>query len=278
MATTVVGFFENHGAAENVVRELTAGGFRREDVQIQSGEPSGGGAQTGFGAKVSNFFNSLFGDDVSEEERGYYAEAIRRGNAVVTVRAEEGAADRVAEIMDRNGAIDIDERVASYRTRGYAGFDPNAAPYTADEVARERDYYRAAGAEGGTALPVVEEELRVGKRMVERGGVRVVRRVREQPVEETVNLREERVNVERRPVDRPVEGADLEPFREGTIEVTERAEELVVDKQARVVEEVVISKEVTERPETVRDTVRRSDVEVEELNPEQRAKARRPGK
>jgi len=112
-------------------------------------------------------------------------------------------------------------------------------------------------------LPVVEEQLNVGKREVETGGVRIQTRVEETPVEEQVNLREERVNVDRRPVDRPVSGADANAFQERTFEVRTTAEEAVVQKQARVVEEVVIGKEVQERTETVRDTVRRTDVEVE---------------
>jgi stress response protein YsnF len=77
-----------------------------------------------------------------------------------------------------------------------------------------------------------------------------------------VQLRDERVHVERRPVDRPVREGDK--FDEVVIEVTETREEPVVGKQERVVEEVVVSKDVQERTETVRDTVRRKDVEVEE--------------
>jgi len=118
---------------------------------------------------------------------------------------------------------------------------------------------------GETTIPVVEEELQVGKREVERGGVRVESRVEEKPVTAEVQLREERVHVERRPVDRPVTDAD-DAFREGTLEVTERAEEAVVGKTARVVEEVVVGKQVEEHTETVNETVRRTDVEVKEVN------------
>ena len=114
------------------------------------------------------------------------------------------------------------------------------------------------------AIPVVEEELAVGKRAVEGGGVRVRTEVEERPVEEKVRLREEHVRVERRPVDRPASEADIARARQaGTIEVREKSEQPVVQKQARVVEEVVVGKEATERTETVRDTVRRTDVEVE---------------
>lgn len=98
-----------------------------------------------------------------------------------------------------------------------------------------------------------------------RGGVRVYTRVVEQPVEETVRLREEKVNVERQPVNRPVTDADLKSGRDQTVEVREYAEEPVVAKEARVVEEVRVGKEATERNQTVRDTVRHTEVNVENL-------------
>jgi uncharacterized protein (TIGR02271 family) len=111
---------------------------------------------------------------------------------------------------------------------------------------------------------VVEEELQVGKRQVLRGGARVYSRVVEEPVEESVRLREERVRVERTPVNRPATEADLRAGEEKVVEVQEYAEEPVVAKQARVVEEVRVGKDVSERTETVRDTVRRTEVDVED--------------
>jgi uncharacterized protein (TIGR02271 family) len=118
---------------------------------------------------------------------------------------------------------------------------------------------RATGA--NQAIPVVNEEFKVGKRVVDRGGVRVYSRVVETPVEENVRLREEQVRVERRHQDRPATPSDLRPGQ--TIELTESREEPVVSKQARVVEEVVISKDVQEREHKVRDKVRRTEVNVE---------------
>jgi uncharacterized protein (TIGR02271 family) len=122
---------------------------------------------------------------------------------------------------------------------------------------------RHHAAEGDVRIPVVEEELQVSTRHVERGGVRLYSRVTEQPVEQEVRLRDEQVTVERRPVDRPATERDFAAFKEGTIEVTETHEEAVVNKQARVVEEVVIEKDAREHTETVRDTVRRTEVDVE---------------
>ncbi len=111
----------------------------------------------------------------------------------------------------------------------------------------------------------MEEELRVGKRQVEGGGVRVNTHIIEQPVEETVNLHDEHVNVERRPVNRTATTADFDTFEEGTLEFTESSEEAVVDKRARVAEEVVIRKEGSDRQQTVRDTVRHTEVDVDRV-------------
>ena len=113
------------------------------------------------------------------------------------------------------------------------------------------------------SIPIVEERLRVGKREVEHGRVRIRSYVVETPVQEQVRLREEHVEVERRAVDRPVADADR-LFQERTIEAAESAEEAVVAKEARVVEELVVRKEAEERVQTVQDKVRRTEVEVED--------------
>jgi uncharacterized protein (TIGR02271 family) len=120
------------------------------------------------------------------------------------------------------------------------------------------------GSDREEAIPIVEERLDVGKREVAGGRVRVRSYVVETPVEEQVNLRQERVEIERRPVDRPVSTADQALFRERTIEAEERTEEPVVNKEARVKEELVVNKDVEQRTETVRDTVRRTEVEVDD--------------
>jgi uncharacterized protein (TIGR02271 family) len=127
---------------------------------------------------------------------------------------------------------------------------------------------------GDVRIPIVEEAIHVETRQVERGGVRIYSHLTEQPVEREVHLRDERVTVERRPVDRPATERDLAAFQEGTIELTETHEEAIVSKQMRVVEEVVIEKDVREHTETVRDTVRRTEVEVEPLGKESPPRAR----
>lgn len=259
----VIGVFDDYPAAERAARELTNAGIPREAIDVKSNFMTGAAGQSSDTEHsehggISGFFHRLFGGD--SEQHGHYAEAVRRGNSVVCVAADPDQADRVVDIMNSAGAIDIDQRVEKYRETGYERHDPNAPPYSYDEAVAERERLRGTN---GDAVPVVDEELQVGKRTVQRGGVRVHSRVVEEPVEQAVDLRQEHVRVERRPADRPIGPGDT--LKDQTIEVMETAEEPVVQKRARVREEVVISKETTTRAEKVRDTVRRTEVNVERI-------------
>lgn len=198
-------------------------------------------------------------------------------------------AEHVDSIILDNGAqipaADIALRDGAVLVRGVGGAMRDTVRETTTTTTTEsprRDTGAATAAmsneTGDVTLPVIEERIKVGKRQVERGGVRVEQRVTERPVEETVTLREEHVTVERRPVNQPVDATNMEAFKEGVIEVTEMGEEAVVSKQARVVEEVVVGKEVTEHQETLRDTVRRTDVEVEQLDANTLAKENTGGR
>ena len=128
--------------------------------------------------------------------------------------------------------------------------------FNEDNLYRSRD----AGTNAGTTIPVIEEELQVGKREVEKGGIRLRTRVVEDQVKENINLREEKVHVERVPVDRPANPSDI---REQQVEVVEHAEVPVVAKEARVVEEISLNKEVTQKEESIKDTVRNTEVDIE---------------
>lgn len=117
--------------------------------------------------------------------------------------------------------------------------------------------------ESSTTIPVIEEELQVDKKEIEKGGIRLRTRVVENRVEEDITLREEKVQVERTPVDRPASADDI---KEEEFEVTERAEIPVIAKEARVVEEISLNKEVTEKQETIHDTVKETQVDVEKTD------------
>jgi stress response protein YsnF len=124
------------------------------------------------------------------------------------------------------------------------------------------------------SVPVVEEQVSIGKRKVLRGGVRLTSTVSERPVEETIRLREENVEVEQQRADRKLSPEEAEKaFQQKTIELTETAEEAVISKEARVVGEVSLEKTVAEREETVQATARRTDVKVENIDPNERRKS-----
>jgi uncharacterized protein (TIGR02271 family) len=245
-------------------------------------------AGTGVGATIGGFISGLTRLGVDEGEANTYAEGVRRGGTLISVNSPDERADSVVAIMRQHGAVEIDKRAAQWRDEGWTGFEPSARQaafdsYTGDsstratspsEVTAEHRPVSTGSAGGGRgnqgeiAVPVVEEQLEVGKREVERGGVRVQSRVTETPVEENVELKEERVHVERRPVDYTFHGGESDAFKESMIEIKEAYEELIVNKKARVVEEVVVGKDVEQHTETVRETLRRTDVEVEPLEPE----------
>jgi len=223
------------------------------------------GAGAVVGAATGGLVAGLVDLGMSEEEAGHYAEGIRRGGVMVSATVNDAEANRAQEIMNRYHPVNLNERVASWEERGYTGYNASAQPYTMDDIHTERSHYRTLDTGEEARFEVVEEELRVGKRDVEKGGVRVESHVVETPVQEEVRLREEHVRVERRPVDRPASTADIGAFEEGVIEVTEHAEEPIVSKTARVIEEVIIGKEATERTERVSDTVRRTEVDVQPM-------------
>jgi uncharacterized protein (TIGR02271 family) len=197
-----------------------------------------------------------------DDDAAVLSEGFRRGGGVVHAEVPDGRFDEVAAALEASGAVDLDEREAAWRKEGWSGA---TAPVATTGATTSPGKVRQLGAaEDAASIPVIEERLRVGKREAGHGRVRIRSYVVETPVQEQVTLREERVNVERRPVDRPLTSADEALFQERTVEVTKTAEEAVVAKEARVVEEVTLRKTAEERTETVRDTVRRTEVDVED--------------
>jgi len=270
---TIIAAFDNHDISMSAVERLTQAGFDRSGVHVEHGSEEQGDAPPGYGvasqprnegffAGIEDFFSGLFGSGSSgHSEAGTYAEAVRRGGHVVVVdAANDDEAGRAKALLYELGAIDVEERSAQWKKEGWKGAGDDAAQYGGSEsdVRSQTD--------DQSVMPIVQEDLKIGKRSVEGGGVRVVSRITETPVSELVRLRQERATIERRPVDRAATDADFASFKEGSVEVREMSEEAVVAKTARVVEEVVVGKTVSERSQTVTDTVRRTDVQVERLD------------
>jgi uncharacterized protein (TIGR02271 family) len=282
MNRTITAYYDSRDEAERAADRLAQAGVQRTDVTVHSTDAASGTATTTKG-EDKGFWESLGDFFMPDEDRYAYSEGIRRGGAVLTVRADEVEFERVSDILEETGAVDMDSREAEWRSQGWSGYEATSmntaaegtayagTGATADTMTDRTTGAYASGDLSGTAgstdreeyIPIAEERLRVGKREVDHGRVRIRSYLRETPVEEHVTLREESVDVERRPVDRAATSAD-QLFEERVIEAEEHDEEAVVSKEARVVEEVRLRKNVEERDETVRDTVRRTEVEVDD--------------
>jgi len=294
---TVVGVFESSSTATQVREELIRRGVLPSNITIDahSGDSTGTSVGDSYdrdnreGGGIMGFFRSLFGDD-SDQHAGVYSDALRRGSVVVLAQvSSEAEVSEVEAVMQQFNPIDVDTQLTGDTTGtdlrgdsslgevgmgssslGASGLpdmamrDTNLTDRNLSGTESDLTDTSLRNTEGTQRIPVVQEEIAIGKRQVQRGAVRVFTRVQETPVEESVTLREQHARVERHSVDRVATEADLQAVRDGeTIEIVETSEEPVVSKRARVVEEVEIGTESTERTETVRDTVKRTDVDVE---------------
>lgn len=280
--STIVAVFRSRSDASAAASELRSAGIDDSDIYIGTGEAAGGTATAGSEGYreehseggITGWFKRVFGAEDDYEDRPVYEQAVKGGQVLLSVQSNQGNLDQVVDILNRHSPVDV-HREAGTSSAGTSGAStrPVGAGHSGNVAETAAGIGAGAGARAGArnegqAIPVVEEELKVGKRSFQRGGVRVYSRVVEQPVEETVRLREERVTVDRQPVNREVKASDLREGRDQVIEVKEYAEEPIVSKQARVVEEVRVNKTANERAETVRDTVRHTEVNVENLGRE----------
>jgi len=288
---TIVAVFDTSDHAAMAVKDLEAAGVPSSAISqhAASGQMGDTATTTTPTHQEQGFWSRLFGGEPEyEHDTTIYNRSLEGGSTVLTVRASDQHLTQVMDILERHNPVDLDERATSY------GLASGAAPYsgttgtakgmpstgtmatdatTADSMSTGAMSTRASpagttstgtgtlGASGEEVVQLSEEQLNVGKRLVNRGTTRVRRFVVETPVEEAVTLHSERVSVDRRPVAAGTSATDAD-FTDRTIEVTETDEDVVVGKTARVKEEVVINKAATDRVETVRDTVRREDVEV----------------
>ena len=231
--TTFISLFHSSERAEEALRALESAGFQRSAItSTWAGSDSG---EKDYEAELSRI-------GVPDRDLKHLADGIVDGGVVISLEAPENRSDDIERIFHRYSSAKIDE-----------------SDIVAEPVVDNSERVPVVESE---FIPVVEEELLVQKREVSRGGVRVFRRTVEEPVTENLRLHEEHVVVDRRPADRAVTDADLASAGK-TIELTETEEVPVVSKSSRVVEEVHVGVVGSDHTETVRDTVRHTEVEVE---------------
>ena len=110
-------------------------------------------AGAGVGAVAGGLIGGLTGAGVPEDEAHVYAEAVRRGGALVTVRADDARAEQAASIMRNFGAVDIERRAELWRGQGWQRYDPNSEPLSPEQLERERAAYAGPlGVTGGAGV------------------------------------------------------------------------------------------------------------------------------
>lgn len=275
---TITAIYDSETDARQARERLMSVGLDDDDVRIV-GHKLTGSAVSGdtSGTKDKGMWESIKDFFVGDEDRPTYSEGLRRGGYLLTARVEDALSNEAIAELERTNAIDLDERSEQWRSEGWTGtaatastMAPASGSLVSDESSRagtmeqsSPEQLRTSVSGDEQAIPIVEERLRVGKREVDRGGVRVRSYVVEEPVRETVSLRDERVDIERRPVNAPA-GSGEGLLEERSIEISERGEEAVVAKDAIVTEEVVIRKSADERVETIDETVRRTEVDIDD--------------
>ena len=268
MSSTITALFDNRADAEAAKDRLKSANVDADHIHVHD-KSSSGYNEAGYSSHENRgIWNSVKHAFLPDEDRHTYEEGVRRGGAVLTADVEDDRVEEAVRVLEEANSVDIDDRSSQWRSSGW-DYPPGGAAaaggsafgaFAKGNTGRDDT---GGGEQREEVIPLVEEQLVVGKRDVSRGGVRVRSYVTETPVHEQVRLRDEQINVERRSVDQPLSAADADAFRERTIDMTATGEEAVIGKTARVVEEVVVSKTASERVEEVNDTVRRTDVEID---------------
>jgi uncharacterized protein (TIGR02271 family) len=265
MSQTIAAVYKTPAQAESAVAELLAANVPRSaiDRHTDGGSYLGGSSSLeARPAESKGFWASIFGGETYDDTR-VYDQNLTSGGSVVTVRAgSDSDFEKVSTILERHDPLDVDDGMV-----GRDGTETTTTETYASAPVASMPVMGAAAAGAGrddATLTLSEESISVGKRMVNRGSTRIRRYVVEHAVEENVTLRDEKVRIERRPAAAGSAASDA-AFTDKVIEMTETGEEAVVGKTAHVVEEVALRKEAADRVETVHDTVRKEEVEIEQV-------------
>jgi len=278
----IVAVYDDRSRANAARDALIGAGIPERAIKVLDRTATDSSASTSDDTRHEGFWGALKSLFVPEEDIHAYSHAIGRGHAMLVVTPDSSMnRDRIVEVLESTAPIDFDSKLAEWRQAGYeypsrpgasglgSGTDAGRSTVTQGAMPAGTVTAASAGAETGRSdtgetIKVMEERLRIGKREVAKGAVRVRSYVVERPVEEQVRLHDEQVRIERKPVDRPASPGDAGLFQERMIEARATSEEAVVHKEARVVEEIGLRKEAAERTETVRDTVRKTEVDIDD--------------
>jgi stress response protein YsnF len=255
----IVTLFDTAEHAQAAKANLQHAGFSGDDISVVSGQELPKSASA---LREPGLWHRMFGGDIEQHEATVYGKAVESGGVVLSLRALEQDVPKAMGLLNQHNLVDVKDRAVDTGVISKATAAAIAAPAAVAAAVPARPVTADLGKD--QVIRLAEEHRDVGKRLVEQGTTRIRRFVTEKPVEEQVTLHEEHAEVVRRAVADPNYVKDID-WSDTTVEVRETAEEAVVSKSARVVEEVAVGKTGSDHTETVRDTVRRQQVEVERV-------------
>jgi uncharacterized protein (TIGR02271 family) len=267
---TLVAVYDTRAHADAAANALKTAGFAESDISVfDEARLKDGRSSLADGVKAPGLWQRLFGPDVYEHEANIYGQTVQEGGALLSVRLPTNEVAHARAVLDIHYPVDVHDRAITTGVAAAPHVEAvqkklEAVPLAAVQQVAVSPRLAAAQPE---VLRLAEEQLQVGKQMIETGRTRVRRFVTEQPVAQDVTLHQEHAEVLRNAISDPHYIGEID-WADGTIEAIETAEHAVVNKTARVVEEVSLRKIGADHVETIRDKLRRQQVEIERIGPD----------
>jgi uncharacterized protein (TIGR02271 family) len=232
---TVIGLFDDKDEAMSAYSALASEGYALADLDILTNDDRDDVPKL-----------EAMKQYIPEPDLSVYLTGVRNDGTIITANVADSQVSRAASIMSGYEMVNVQQRAEEWHTADAS------VPVMLDAATDQN------------VIEVIEEEMQVGKEAVEVGRMRIYNVVTEHEETVDVTLRDETIRVQRRPVSRKV-AANPDLFKPRSFEMVEMDEIAKVAKTAVVVEEVYLGKEVDERVEIIKETLRRQDVEIEEI-------------
>jgi uncharacterized protein (TIGR02271 family) len=264
---TLVAAFDTNEHAMAAVNALKAGGFHADDISVFNDARLAVVGKSTTAPKPAGLWQRLFGDEINKYEATVYGDTVNEGGTVVSVRVPEDQVAHASGILDLHRPIDVHDRAVTTGVAPAAHVESAAKAIADKPLAAEQETAvtpKLAELHSDT-LRLAEEQLQVGKKMVETGRTRVRRFTTEREVSQDVTLHEEHAEVMRKALSKPAELNEVD-WGDREIEVVETSEQALVSKTARVVEEVSLRTKGDEHVETIHEKLRRQQAEVEKVD------------
>jgi stress response protein YsnF len=257
----IVTLYDTADHAEAARRSLEAAGFVPSDISMINSKTLDLAADK---LREPGLWHRLFGRDIQQFEATAYGRSVEAGGVILTVRLPEADVARAMSILNAHWAVDLLKRAEQEGMITTTSAPTPAAISPMPTTVGAAGAVAAGAVAGEEVLALAEEQISVGKRLVQEGTTRIRRFITETPVESQVTLHEEHARVLRRVSADPNYIRNID-WTDKTVEITETTEEPVVTKSVHITEEVVIMREGSDHVKTLRDKVRRQHVEVEHV-------------